>query len=183
MQPHSAVLRNFVLVLDPEKYAERLREMTLSDATKPKTSILKGSKDMNKEKKLINADKEQISRLIKALDSDEEVWDAVGGYNPNLSMDGLIPENNEVAATADDGIVGVPPSTSTNAKGVIGSPTPQSQPSSSSDSPGWLSKVANRTAAALKGTLPSVHPHIYLPLLFSSHICCYIHINTQSILL
>jgi len=170
MQPHSAVLRNFVLVLDPEKYAERLREMTLSDATKPKTSILKGSKDMNKEKKLINADKEQLSRLIKALDSDEEVWDAVGGYNPNLSIDGLIPEGNETAATAvagtvDDKGIGVSSSTSTVAKGPIGSPTPQSQPPSSSsdiNSSGWLSKVANRTAAALKGILPSVHLLIYL---------------------
>ena len=185
MQPHSAVLRNFVLVLDPEKYAERLREMTLSDATKPKTSILKGSKDMNKEKKLINADKEQISRLIKALDSDEEVWDAVGGYNPNLSIDGLIPEGNEVAAvTADDGIVGVPPSTSTNAKGVIGSPTPQSQPSSSSDSPGWLSKVANRTAAALKGTSPSENSHLSTSFTFLSYLLLHLNdINTQSIVL
>ena len=167
MQPHSAVLRNFVLVLDPEKYAERLREMTLSDATKPKTSILKGSKDMNKEKKLINADKEQISRLIKALDSDEEVWDAVGGYNPNLSIDGLVPEGNEAAAVfGDEGGVGGASSTSAEAKMSMGSPTPQAHPSSSSsDSPGWLAKVANRTAAALKGKSPSLHPYICLSVL------------------
>ena len=170
------MLRNFVLVLDPEKYAERLREMTLSDATKPKTSILKGSKDMNKEKKLINADKEQISRLIKALDSDEE-WDAVGGYNPNLSIDGMITEGNEAAAaTADDGDVGVSSSTAVaKAKVPMGSPTPQSQPPSSSDSPGWLAKVATRTAAALKGESPWLRPYIY-----PSYLSSYSHsINTH----
>ena len=110
---------------------------------------------MNKEKKLINTDKEQLSRLIKALDSDEEVWDAVGGYNPNLSLDGLLPEGNETAGatTSVEEGVDAPTSTTANAKGPIGSPTPQSHPSSSSDSSGWLSKVANRTAAALKGIL------------------------------
>ena len=41
LQPDSAALRNLVLLLAPDTYAERLREMGLSDRVKATGSILK----------------------------------------------------------------------------------------------------------------------------------------------
>ena len=69
LQPDSAVLRNLVLLLAPDTYAERLRNMGLSDRVKATGSILKRME--RQDKREINQEAHQMSRLIEALDSDE----------------------------------------------------------------------------------------------------------------
>jgi len=69
LQPDSAVLRNLVLHLAPDTYAERLRNMGLSDRVKATGSILKRME--RQDKREINEAEHQMSRLIEALDSDE----------------------------------------------------------------------------------------------------------------
>jgi hypothetical protein len=69
LQPDSAVLRNLVLLLAPDTYAERLRNMGLSDRVKATGSILKRME--RQDKREINQEEHQMSRLIEALDSDE----------------------------------------------------------------------------------------------------------------